>query len=73
MVGPGYRVSGRSVIARAYPAAAALNDNIWKMSTDDTFKISCDLYHVYRTPPPGELASFDNRQHPHISEDFHRE
>jgi hypothetical protein len=34
------------------------------MSTDDTFKINCDLHHVYVEQGAGELASFDDRQHP---------
>jgi hypothetical protein len=70
MLGP---VSGRSVIARAYPAAASVNDNIPNMSTHDTFKIICELHHVSSELPSGALASFDNRQHPRFAEDFHRE
>jgi hypothetical protein len=40
-------VSGRAVIARLYPPRRFTNDNIPKMSTDDTFTIGCDLHHVY--------------------------
>lgn len=42
-----FQMSGRTVIARAYPAPAPINDNIRKMSTRNTFKIVCDLDHVY--------------------------
>jgi hypothetical protein len=73
MVGPGYRVSGRTVISRLYPAVEFPNDNIPNMSTHDTFKIVCDLHHVSSGLPLGRLASFDNRQHPPFAEDFHRE
>ena len=73
MVGPGYRVSGRTVIARLYPAVRLSNDNIPNMSTRDTFKIVCELHHVSSELPSGALASIDNRQHPRFTEDFHSE
>jgi hypothetical protein len=55
-------VSGRTVIARLYPAGQLPNDNIPNMSTYDIFKIICDLHHVSFDRPLGALASFDNRQ-----------
>ena len=46
-VGPGYRVSGRAVIARVYPAATSPNDNIRaKLSTNRTSGHECDPGHT---------------------------
>ena len=49
-VGPGYRISGRSVIARAYPAGANPNDNLSEVVySASNLSPACDVCHTYRT------------------------
>ena len=61
-MGPGYRMSGRSVIARAYPADAAPNDNLSEIVYSSRKRRRSVTRITDTAAPPGTLASIDDRQ-----------